>query len=78
MRSSSFRYLVKEGFRSIWVNRLMSLASVAVLMACLLIVGCAAMVFMNIESMLDIVEGQNVIMVYVKDEIGRASCRERV
>ncbi len=68
MRSSSFRYLVKEGFRSIWVNRLMSLASVAVLMACLLIVGCAAMVFLNIESMLDIVEGQNVIMVYVKDE----------
>ncbi|HZK22249.1 MAG TPA: permease-like cell division protein FtsX [Oscillospiraceae bacterium] len=68
MRSSSFRYLVKEGFRSIWVNRLMSLASVAVLMACLLIVGCAAMVFMNIESMLDIVEAQNVIMVYVEDE----------
>lgn len=68
MKSSSFRYLVKEGFRSIWVNRLMSLASVAVLMACLLIVGCAAMVFMNIESMLDIVEAQNVIMVYIKDE----------
>ncbi len=68
MRSSSFRYLVKEGFRSIWVNRLMSLASVAVLMACLLIVGCAAMVFLNIESMLDIVEAQNVIMVYVEDE----------
>jgi cell division transport system permease protein len=37
-------------------------------MACLLIVGCAAMVILNIESMLDIVEGQNVIMVYVKDE----------
>lgn len=68
MRSGSLRYLIREGFRSVWVNSLMSLASVAVLMACLLIVGCGAMVFVNIESMLDIVEAQNVVMVYVKDE----------
>lgn len=68
MRSASLRYLIKEGFRSVRVNRLMSLASVAVLSACLLIIGCGIMVYVNIEAMLDIVEAQNVIMVYVEDE----------
>jgi cell division transport system permease protein len=68
MRRGRLRYLMREGVRSLWVNRLMSLASVAVLLACLLIIGCGAMVFVNIESMLDIVEAQNVVMVYVKDE----------
>lgn len=62
------RYLTREGFRSIWVNRLMSLASVAVLMACLLIVGCGTLVFVNINAVLDRIEDQNVIMVYVNDD----------
>ncbi len=66
-RRGSIRYLAREGFRSIWVNRLMSLASVAVLMACLLIVGCGAMVYFNIQVALDNIEAQNVIMVYVED-----------
>ena len=37
----SFRYLVKEGFKNVWVNRLMSLASIGVLVACMLIMGVA-------------------------------------
>lgn len=68
MRRGRLRYLMREGVRSLWVNRLMSLASVAVLLACLLIIGCGAMVFVNIEEMLDVVEAQNVVMVYVKDD----------
>ncbi len=66
-KHGSIRYLTREGFRSVWVNRMMSLASVAVLMACLLIVGCGAMVFFNIQVALDNIEAQNVIMVFVDD-----------
>lgn len=64
MKGTSLKYLTKEGFRNVWVNRLMSLASVSVLMACLVIIGLGAMIFFNINSLLDTVESQNVIMVY--------------
>lgn len=67
MKGISLKYLTKEGFRNVWVNRLMSLASVSVLMACLVIIGLGAMIFFNINALLDTVEGQNVIMVYFED-----------
>lgn len=68
MKGSSLKYLTREGFRNIWVNRMMSLASVAVLMACLIIIGIGAMAYFNINSLLNIVESQNIVMVYVADE----------
>lgn len=67
MKGASLKYLTKEGFRNVWVNRLMSLASVSVLMACLVIIGLGAMIFFNINALLDTVESQNVIMVYFED-----------
>ncbi len=67
MKGASLGYLTKEGFRNVWVNRLMSLASITVLMACLVIIGLGAMLFFNINALLDNIESQNVIMVYVQD-----------
>ena len=72
MKGASLGYLTKEGFRNVWVNRLMSLASITVLMACLVIIGLGAMLFFNINSLLDNIESQNVIMVYVQDGTGDA------
>ena len=68
MKGSSLGYLTREGFRNVWVNKMMSIASVAVFMACLLIIGVGAMAYFNINSLLDIVEAQNIVMVYVSDE----------
>lgn len=68
MTSSSLNYLVKEGFRNIWSNRMMSIASICVLMSCLVLIGCASMIFLNIESLLGKMEEQNVIMVYIEDD----------
>ena len=68
MKGNSLGYLTKEGFRSVWVNRLMSLASITVLLACLVIIGTGAMLFFNINELLNVVESQNVVMVYIKDE----------
>ncbi len=68
MKGASLAYLTKEGFRNIWVNRLLSLATVVVLVSCLVIVGSGSLIFLNISSLLDLVEGQNVVMVYVDDE----------
>lgn len=68
MKSGSLKYLTKEGFRNIWVNRLMSFASVTVLMACLVIIGVGSMLYLNINSVLDKVEAQNIVMVYIDYE----------
>ena len=67
MKGASLKYLTKEGFRNVWVNRLMSLASVTVLLACLVIIGLGAMLYFNVNSLLDTIERQNVVMVYVSD-----------
>lgn len=68
-RRTSFNlgYLTKEGIRNVWSNRLMSLASVAVLTSCLVLIGVAVMLFINVDAMLENVEDQNVIMVYLND-----------
>lgn len=68
MTGSSIKYLTKEGFRNVWTNRMMSLASIAVLMSCLVLIGTAVMIFLNIDSLLSKIEEENVVMVYVADE----------
>ena len=69
MKGASLKYLTKEGFRNVWVNRLMSLASITVLMACLVIIGLGTMIYFNINALLDNIESQNVVMVYVQDGV---------
>ncbi len=76
MTGSSFRYLIKEGFRNIWSNRLMSIASICVLMCCLVLIGGATMIFVNIDSLLGRIEEENVIMIYLEDETTDAEIEE--
>lgn len=68
MKGTSLKYLTHEGFRNVWVNRLMSLASVTVLMACLIIMGAGIMIYFNINNVVDKVQSQNEVMVYVADD----------
>jgi cell division transport system permease protein len=68
VKGTSLKYLTHEGFRNVWVNRLMSLASVTVLMACLIIMGAGIMIYFNINNVVDKVQSQNVVMVYVADD----------
>ena len=76
MKHASIRYLTKEGFRNIWSNRLMSLASVSVLSACLVLLGCSFMLFANIDAVLGRIEAQNDIMVFAKDDATDAELDE--
>lgn len=66
--SASLSYLTKEGFRNIRSNNLMSLASVAVLMSCLVIIGVAFLLFVNIDRLLGDISQENVIMVFIEDD----------
>lgn len=67
MRISNFRYLVKEGLKNTWVNRLMSIASIGVLVACMVAIGLAVLISENVKLALGNLEKQNVVMVYMKD-----------
>lgn len=68
MTGSSLRYLIKEGFRNTWTNRMMSVASICVLLSCLVLIGSASMIFFNINALVDRIEDENVIMVYISDD----------
>ena len=66
---NTFFYLVKQGFKNLWNNRLMSLASVGVLVSCMLLIGAAALLSINISSVVDAVEDQSEAIVYLNDNI---------
>lgn len=67
MKIGSVKYLVGEGFKNTWTNRLMSLASVGVLVACMVVIGLAILISENVTLALGRLEEQNVVMVYMKD-----------
>ncbi len=64
---NSFFYLVKQGFKNLWNNRLMSLASVGVLVSCMLLIGAAALLSINVSSVVDALEDQSEAIVYLED-----------
>lgn len=66
---NSFFYLVKQGFKNLWNNRLMSLASVGVLTSCMLLIGAAALLSVNISNVVDTVEDQSEAIVYLEDNL---------
>lgn len=67
MKLRSVRYLSAEGIKSMWLNRLMSIASVGVLVACMVLIGLAILISLNVNKALGALEQQNVIMAYFND-----------
>lgn len=68
MKLDSMRYLVREGCKNVWANRLMTIASVGVLVACMVLMGLAVLVSFNVDKALGNLEQQNVVMVYFDDK----------
>ena len=69
MRTSNVTYLVKKGISSIWKNFLMSFASFCILMVSLLLVSCAALLMMNVNTIMSNIEDTNEITIYLKEDI---------
>ena len=68
MKLRSVTYLSKEGVKNLWANRLMTIASVGVLMACMVLIGLAVLISMNVTKAVGNLEQQNVIMAYFNDK----------
>lgn len=63
----SIGYLFKEGVKGLWKNRTMSLASVCVLISCLLLTGLAGLLSINLSATMNSIESNNTINVYLND-----------
>ncbi len=81
MRANDMKYLVGEGLRNTWRNRFMALASVGVLIICLLLTGFSYLFFVNIDHLFQTAYEQNVVAVYLVDgldETATAQVGERL
>ena len=72
MKASSFRYLVNQGFKGIWKNRMMTFASFCILLVSLLMVGLAVLVELNLTRIISGIEGKSEVMVVIKDGTDQA------
>ena len=75
MRLNSSAYLIREGFRSIGTHRFMSFASVAIIMACLLIMGSFSLVTENINAAIRALENQNEVVAYIDETLSEEDAR---
>ncbi len=69
MKLRSLSYLSKEGVKNMWSNRLMTVASIGVLMACMVLIGLAILISLNVNQALDGLEQQNVVRVFFNDKV---------
>lgn len=68
MKLSSFKYLTGEGVKNVWANRLMTIASVGVLTACMVLIGLALLISFNVDKVIGTIEQQNVVLVVFNDK----------
>ena len=69
MKLSSLGYLIKEGFKNIRTNRMMSLASIVVLASCLIITGAASLISVNVSTLISKIGDDNELTVYLDLEL---------
>lgn len=76
MKLISVRYFIKEGFKNVWLNGIMSVASIFVMVCCMLLTGTAVLISMNISSTLKSIEGKNSITVYLHSDVDSSQALE--
>ena len=76
MKIHNIGYLFKEGIKNLWKNRTMSIASIGVLISCLLLTGCAVLISMNLTSMMSSIEGNNSVTIYLNEGLPSLSAIE--
>lgn len=60
-------YLTKMGAHNMVANRSMTISSISVLTACLMLIGISVIILLNIHSLVNDVEKQNVVVAFVQD-----------
>ena len=74
-KRTNFGYFIKEGVLSIFTHRLMSFASVCIIIACLLIMGSFCLLAMNVRHIIRTMEDDNQMVAYVDDSYTEGQAR---
>lgn len=69
MKISSVRYLINQGLKSIWTNRMMSFASFCIILVSLLMVGISVLMSINLNRIIGGIEDKSEVIVQIKDNI---------
>ena len=75
MKLNNLGYLLKEGFRGIFLHGFMSFAAVCVTVACLVIVGSFSALAYNLDEMVKDLNQTSEILVYVDADLSDAEAR---
>ena len=75
MKLNNIGYLLKEGFRGIFLHGFMSFAAVCVTVACLVIVGSFSILAYNLDVMVEDLNQTSEILVYVDSDLPDAEAR---
>lgn len=62
------KYLVGQGIKNVWTNRVMSFASFCVLLVSLILVGFSVLATMNINRFISGIENKNEIIIFLNDD----------
>ena len=76
MKGSSLGYLLKTGFKNVYMNRLMSFASIGVLVACLMLIGSAVLLSLNMQVIVGAVEDENEMVAFLDMDVSDDQARQ--
>lgn len=76
MNAHYLKYFIKEGFKNLWGNSIMTAASVLVMTCCMILTGGAMLISLNINNALESVEHRNSMTVFLKKDISKAEVTE--
>lgn len=76
MKLSGFKYLMGQGVRNIWTNRVMSFASFCILTVSLLLVGFSLLFTANINRFIGDVAEKNEVVIYLQDGTPRETSQD--
>jgi len=77
-KRSNLGYYIKEGVTSIFTHGFMSFASVAIIVACLLIMGSFLLVALNINEVVEEAESRNQMSAFIDERLTEEEAREDV
>ncbi len=76
MKGSSLGYLLKTGFKNVYMNRLMSFASIGVLVACLMLIGSAVLLSLNMQVIVGAVEDENEMVAFLDMDLSDSQIQQ--
>lgn len=75
MKKNNIGYLLREGFRGVFLHGFMSFAAICVTVACLIIMGSFCLILYNTSAMVKELEQKNEMLVYIDESYSEAKAK---